>query len=493
MDIPAPATIEQRYGTEAAAEWRLLLNQFALGDGFALVVLTVPGPDGAALCADELGAFLAPQARHLAYVASRTTEELRALAPRLLALPDDAARGAVWVIAAFPDITAEQDNWQAAWRYALGSLNQQRNPLRRKFHVPVIVVGAPWLVPLLREMAPDLWSVRSLVVRIEPAREAAVASEGWIRAELALPIDRDRLSADVAPDPALSMREAARLRGVVGQELALVRLLARAGQGFWARGALRAAEDALEEAAELAARSGAPEAAAAAWHDLAVVRHELGDREVALAAAREAAELYRALAAQRPDAFRPDLAMSLNNLANMLSDLGEHEAALAAAREAVELYRALAAQRSDAFRPDLATSLNNLALSLSDLGEREAALAAAREAVDIRRALAAQRPDAFRHDLARSLSVLAGCLEAAGQIEAALAADVEAMAALTPAFTRTPQAFAPLMAAVVQDYRRRCEAVGTEPDETLLAPVAQVFAVLREPAGDGDAAGAQSS
>ena len=62
---------------------------------------------------------------------------------------------------------------------------------------------------------------------------------------------------------------------------------------------------------------------------------DLGEREAALAAAREAVDLHRELAAQRPDAFRPDLAMSLNNLANMLSDLGEREAALAAAREAV--------------------------------------------------------------------------------------------------------------------------------------------------------------
>ena len=438
MDNSAPATIEQPYGAEAVAEWRLLLNQFALGDGFAFVVLTVPGPDGAALCADELGAFLAPQARHLAYVASRTTEELRALAARLLALPDDAAMGAVWVTAALPDTTAEQDDWQAAWRYAVGSLNQQRNPLRRKLHVPLIMVGAPWLVPQMREMAPDLWSVRSLLVRNEPAREAAFESKGLISADLALLDDRDNLSADVAPDPVLAMREAARVRGIAGQELALVRLLARAGQGFRARGALHAAEDALQEAAELAARSGASEAAAAAWHDLAIVRHDLGDREAALAAAREAAALYRALAAQRPAAFRPELAMSPNNLANRLSGLGEREAALAAAREAAALYRALAAQR----------------------------------------------PDAFRHDLARSLSVLAVCLEAAGQIEAALAADVEAVAARTPAFLRTPQAFAPLMATVARDYIRRCEAFGTESDSALLAPMMQAYAALQQSTGD---------
>ena len=46
--------------------------------------------------------------------------------------------------------------------------------------------------------------------------------------------------------------------------------------------------------------------------------------------------LYRELAAARPDAFRPDLAMSLSNLASFLSELGRHEAALAAAEEAVD-------------------------------------------------------------------------------------------------------------------------------------------------------------
>ena len=90
----------------------------------------------------------------------------------------------------------------------------------------------------------------------------------------------------------------------------------------------------------------------------------------------------------------------LNNLGNRLSDLGRREDALAAAHEATDLYRRLAAERPDAFRPDLAMSLNNLGNGLSDLGRREDALAAAHEAVDIRRRLAAERPDAFRPDLA---------------------------------------------------------------------------------------------
>ena len=66
---------------------------------------------------------------------------------------------------------------------------------------------------------------------------------------------------------------------------------------------------------------------------------------------------------------------------NRLSGLGRREDALAAAQEATDLYRRLAAERLDAFRPDLAMSLNSLGAMLSDLGRREDALAAAQEAV----------------------------------------------------------------------------------------------------------------
>ena len=91
--------------------------------------------------------------------------------------------------------------------------------------------------------------------------------------------------------------------------------------------------------------------------------------------------LRRVLAAARPDAFTPNLAASLNNLANWLSALGRREEALEAAEEAVRLRRVLAAARPDAFTPDLAMSLNNVANRLSDLGRREEALEAAKEAV----------------------------------------------------------------------------------------------------------------
>jgi tetratricopeptide (TPR) repeat protein len=110
--------------------------------------------------------------------------------------------------------------------------------------------------------------------------------------------------------------------------------------------------------------------------------------------------------------LRPGLAVSLINLAASLGDLGRREEALAASREAVGTYRELAAARPDAFRPDLADSLNNLSASLADLGRREDALAAIQEATDIRQELAARWPDVYHHELGQSLNVAAWLTDA---------------------------------------------------------------------------------
>jgi nucleoside phosphorylase/tetratricopeptide (TPR) repeat protein len=57
-----------------------------------------------------------------------------------------------------------------------------------------------------------------------------------------------------------------------------------------------------------------------------------------------------------------------NNLGKRLSEVGKREEALKATQEAVEVYRALAQRQPDAFQPDLAMSLNNLGLMLREVG-----------------------------------------------------------------------------------------------------------------------------
>ena len=248
------------------------------------------------------------------------------------------------------------------------------------------------------------------------------------RREDALAAAREAI--DILPPPRgrSARRLPARSRGVAEQSRRVFGDLGRRED------ALAAAREAVEIHRRLAADR--PDAflpdLATSLNNLGASLSNLGRREDALAAAREASDLYRRLAADRPDAFRPDLAMSLNNLGGGLSDLGRREDALAAAREATDLYRRLAADRPDAFLPDLAMSLNNLGARLSDLGRREDALAAAREAVEIRRRLAADRPDAFLPDLAMSLNNLGVLLSDLGRREDALAAAREADGHLPP-------------------------------------------------------------
>ena len=89
------------------------------------------------------------------------------------------------------------------------------------------------------------------------------------------------------------------------------------------RGAALAATRRLAASAE---RS--PEQQARWANTLAIRLSEAGERGEALEAAREAADLYKALAGASPAAYTPDLAASLNTLANRLSEAGERDEAL---------------------------------------------------------------------------------------------------------------------------------------------------------------------
>ncbi len=248
--------------------------------------------------------------------------------------------------------------------------------------------------------------------------------------------------------------------------------------------ALAYAQEAADLRRELAAER--PDAfrpnLAASLNTLSNSLSEVGRREDALDAAREAADLYRELAAERPDAFRPDLAGSLNNLSNSLSEVGRREDALAAAREAADLRRELAAERPDAFRPDLAMSLNNLSLHLSGVGRREDALAAAREAADLRRELAAERPDAFRPDLAMSLNNLSLHLSGVGRREDALAAAREAADLYRELAAERPDAFRPDLAGSLNNLSNSLSEVGRREDA--LAAAREAADLCRELAAE---------
>lgn len=136
-------------------------------------------------------------------------------------------------------------------------------------------------------------------------------------------------------------------------------------------------------------------ASADAAGDRAVELAAAGEYDAALAEARSAVDGYRALAADEPDVFRPDLAAALDNLASRLGEVGRHVEALAAARESVALFKDLARLgdaaadgESALFVPYLAAAMSNLSVRLHENGDDGAAVETAREAVGLYRELA---------------------------------------------------------------------------------------------------------
>ena len=221
---------------------------------------------------------------------------------------------------------------------------------------------------------------------------------------------------------------------------------------------------------------------AASLNDLGNRRSELGQREAALEATREAVKIRRELAQASPDAFLPDLAASLNNLGNRLSEVGQREPALEATREAVDSYRELAQTSPDAFLPYLAASLGNLGSRLSEVGQREPALEATREAVKIRRELAQASTDAFLPDLARSLGTHANVLRAAGQSGRAAFSFADGLRAALRLLETQPNTVGPVILLLALDYRQACEASNTEIAEDLQP----LMTVLAQGRSEGD-------
>jgi len=70
--------------------------------------------------------------------------------------------------------------------------------------------------------------------------------------------------------------------------------------------------------------------------------------------------LYRSLADKNPEAYTPELAMTLNNLGILYSSLSNYEEAEKALNEALTLYRSLADKNPEAYTPELAMTINNL-------------------------------------------------------------------------------------------------------------------------------------
>jgi tetratricopeptide (TPR) repeat protein len=373
---PLTDPIERRYGAAAAEEFQVLLNRLDLAEGFALVVLAVPDNTGARLCQTSLNGWLAHRGQHLTVIAPNTPGELYHAAATLLDLPPDPQRGAIWLAAAAGPSDPAYPEWELAWRHALVGLNQSRNPLRRDFALPLILVGTAALIPAMREIAADLWSVRSLSLRIEPDPKALQE----MREPDRIPEWPEPNVPDNAPDPDLAMRMAGRLRGQAGQRLTLASLLNRAAQGFAARKQWQQAERVWREAAELYEQVEQPQEAGWTWVEIGDIARITGRINAARDAFAKALAIAEALTRAEPDRadYQRDLSVAYNRIGDLYSALGQGEAARDAFAKALAIRESLAAAE-----PDRADYQRDLVVSLV---RRASTLAGEARTADLRRA-----------------------------------------------------------------------------------------------------------
>jgi tetratricopeptide (TPR) repeat protein len=346
-----------RYNLPAQPEWQQFLNHFDLSENFALVVLLVTDADGAELCRMELEKQLQQEGKKLVPLEVSTPEILRNLPTQLLATQLPADAGGLWIAAVATDYSKDFSAWQEAWQFALARLNPRRNEIRRQFNCALIFVGAPWLQQTMREIAPDLWSVRTLVARIEPQGGSQTPSSA------SQTPSSSSTESSSGSDPIFALQEAEKLRGVPGKELVLARLLHRAGEGFEARDDWRSAEKTYHEALQLKQQFGAPpDSVLTTLHRLTWTCSLLGQVRRSLDYAQSA------LAIARQTGNRIGEGVSIGYLGNAYYSLGDVRKAIEFYGQSLEIQRELGDLRGES------ASLGNLGNAYADLGDSHKAI-----------------------------------------------------------------------------------------------------------------------
>ena len=183
----------------------------------------------------------------------------------------------------------------------------------------------------------------------------------------------------------------------------------------------------------------------------ACLLQRLNDFEKARSHYEEVLRILRELSKQNPEAYLPDVAMSLTNLGNLLLNTNELEQARACYEESLALHRELSEQNPEAYLPDVAGSLNNLGTLLQGTNELQRACDCYEEALEIYRELFEQDPGAYKPDVAMTLNNLGYSLEKAHDLKRAQAYYEDALKLYRELSEQNPEAYKPNVAMVLNN------------------------------------------
>ena len=355
MGMAAPHVHERDafLNSEGEEAWQQLRRQFELADGFWLGFVFCPSPRTAAVLRRRTGQILKFQARRIRVIRPGSPEEFGNVLPALFESNSSHA-GCVWVESIHADSATLEagapGDWTLAWDRFFLRANERRDAMRRHLGGGLILAAPPEVKPRARDAAPDLWSVRSLVLDLRPSTSDSggrVNRDSHVIREIRG--GPENVPADSAVDVEFSLAEAERIiRRIEGKPEysvhGLARILLRAVEGLLERGASQKAFDVARKTAELLrGRSDAEPLLVDALSSLGRAARAENDVAVASECLEESLALRRGLLdryGETPESLR-DLSISLGRVGDVRRVSGERSAATAAYEESLALRRRL--------------------------------------------------------------------------------------------------------------------------------------------------------
>ena len=438
--------------------WGQLRRQFDLADGFWLGFVFCPSPRTAAVLRRRAEHILRFRAQRIRVIQPVSPEELSSVL-HILFESESAHASCVWLesIHSDPPILREgaAGPWTLAWDNFLLRANEHREGMRRHFPGGLILVAPPETKPRARDAAPDLWSIRSLVLDLQPISESSInriERDGFDTGETRNSVRG--VSFDLSSKVGFSSAEAERIaRKIENGEsyhphgLARIRLLEV--ESLLKRGRTHEAADVARKTVDLLRKRPDAERLLAE----ALVRSSEaalvdGDIAVSLEHSEAAVKIRRNILiadGEMPRSLR-DLSISLDRVGDVRRAAGElasatvaHEESLALVRRLVDAY----GETPESLR-DLSISLNKVGDVCGAAGELASATAAYEESLALGRRLVdayGETPESLR-DLSISLNKVGDVRGAAGELASATAAYEESLALrrrLVDAYGETPQ------------------------------------------------------
>jgi len=465
-----------------------LEEQLDLAAGFWLGFIFSAAPQQVAVLRQRTKALLESAGRTVVVRMLTEPAQVAEILPWLLTDAEVAKAGCTWIETSRADSPgADSGPWSKAWDDLFLRTNERRNALRERLTGGLMFAMPPGTKPRLRDAAPDLWSVRSLVIDVVTGRPNKRLGETVRRGMTLTGLNTQRILApdkgratetaseqpasdtSSQPDPRFALEEAARRAEIGGGSSGLALLQAAEGfladgsyeranaeaaraydllKGFdvlaatralWILGVTEEAKGLLREAlshvreAVAGRQRVAPDEVPIEWVDLA------GRLAVSCRDYRAANEIYATALQRHRKHLRTKesvgslkgLLMSLDGIGTLRRETGDLQGAATAIDEAVVVARRIRdlGEDSPEALADLSLELIKLGEIRKERGDLVGAGAAIQEAVTLdRRAcqLLDDAPAALRH-LSVSLNRLGDLRREVGDLEAAREAYMRAL------------------------------------------------------------------